>query len=127
MAGFAVDVMMVHTEAGHSEPARKGVVQWWYDDRSHYDSPFAFGGLKFDKNGIYQGVKHGEDVVVPSDVYYGGPSGTTSQPVEGLTDEEEEDGGFPQGYTADNRCKVCELPQCEQSSGLDRWSSACGC
>ena len=25
-------------------------------------------------------------MVVPSDVYYGGPSGTTSQPVEGLTD-----------------------------------------
>ena len=65
----------------------KALYNWWYDDRSHYDSPFAFGFLRFDKNGIYQGVKHGDDVVVPSDVYYGGPSGTTSQPVEGLTDE----------------------------------------
>ncbi|MCE7866707.1 MAG: hypothetical protein DYG83_07740 [Candidatus Brocadia sp. AMX2] len=65
----------------------KALYNWWYDDRSHYDSPFAFAYLKLDKNGIYQGVKHGEDVVVPSDVYYGGPSGTTSQPVEGLTDE----------------------------------------
>ena len=65
----------------------KSLYNWWYDDRSHYDSPFAFAYLKFDRNGSYQGVKHGDDVVVPSDVYYGGPSGTTSQPVEGLTDE----------------------------------------
>jgi len=30
----------------------KALYNWWYDDRSHYDSPFAFGGLKFDRNGI---------------------------------------------------------------------------
>lgn len=65
----------------------KALYNWWYDDRSHYDSPFAFGYLKFDKNGTYTGVKHGDDIVVPSDIYYGGPSGTTSQPVEGLTRE----------------------------------------
>ncbi|MCF6150685.1 MAG: hypothetical protein E3K37_18815 [Candidatus Kuenenia sp.] len=62
----------------------KALYNWWYDDRSHYDSPFAFRYLKFDDEGNYKGVKHGEDIVVPSDIYYGGPSGTTSQPVEGL-------------------------------------------
>lgn len=65
----------------------KALYNWWYDDRSHYDSPFLWGYLKVDKDGYYAGVKHGEDVVVPADVYYGGPSGTTSQPVEGLTRE----------------------------------------
>jgi len=62
----------------------KALYNWWYDDRSHYDSPFPFGFLKLDREGRYAGVKHGEDVVVPADVYYGGPSGTTSQPVESL-------------------------------------------
>jgi len=62
----------------------KALYNWWYDDRSHYDSPFAFAYLKFNDEGYYRGVKHGEDIVVPSDIYYGGPSGTTSQPVEGL-------------------------------------------
>ncbi|MEE9515060.1 MAG: hypothetical protein V3V54_03425 [Candidatus Brocadiales bacterium] len=65
----------------------KALYNWWYDDRSHYDSPFLFGGVRLDRNGNYAGVKHGDDVVVPADVYYGGPSGTTSQPVEGLTRE----------------------------------------
>ena len=43
-----------------------------------------WGHLKLDKKGRYAGVKHGDSVMVPSDVYYGGPSGTTSATVEGL-------------------------------------------
>ncbi len=65
----------------------KSLYNWWFSDLSHYDSPFAYGFLRLDKKGNYAGVKHGADVVVPSDVYYGGPSGTTSVPVEGLRDE----------------------------------------
>ena len=53
MAGFAVD-HDGYTEQGVPEPASQGIVQLrWYDDRSHYDSPFAFGNLKFDKQGFY--------------------------------------------------------------------------
>lgn len=65
----------------------KALYNWWYSDLSHYDSPFAFANIRVNKDGYYAGVKHGEDIVVPSDVYYGGPSGTTSQPVEGLRPE----------------------------------------
>ena len=54
---------------------------------SHYDSPFAYAYLRLDKDGNYAGTRHGEDIVVPNDVYYGGASGTTSVPVEGLRDE----------------------------------------
>ncbi|NOG40041.1 MAG: hypothetical protein HND38_00515 [Planctomycetes bacterium] len=87
----------------------KALYNWWYDDRSHYDSPFAFAYLKLDKNGNYQGVKHGEDVVVPSDVYYGGPSGTTSQPVEGLTDEKRRTVDFRRDIQPiiDAKCSGC--------------------
>ncbi len=87
----------------------KALYNWWYDDRSHYDSPFAFAYIKFDKQGIYQGVKHGDDVVVPSDVYYGGPSGTTSQPVEGLTEEKRRTVDFRRDIQPiiDAKCAKC--------------------
>lgn len=65
----------------------KALYNWWFSDLSHYDSPFAYAHLRLDKKGNYAGTKHGEDIVVPSDVYYGGPSGTTSVPVEGLREE----------------------------------------
>ncbi|GJQ59244.1 MAG: hypothetical protein D8M57_05195 [Candidatus Scalindua sp. AMX11] len=73
-----------YDKKGYKNIHSKALYNWWYSDLSHYDSPFMWANLRLDKNGKYAGVKHGEDVVVPSDVYYGGASGTTSQPVEGL-------------------------------------------
>jgi len=65
----------------------KSLYNWWFSDLSHYDSPFAYAYLRIDNDGTFRGLKHGEDIVVPSDVYYGGASGTTSVPVEGLREE----------------------------------------
>ncbi|MGR3220836.1 MAG: hydrazine synthase subunit alpha [Candidatus Anammoxibacter sp.] len=65
----------------------KALYNWWFSDLSHYDSPFAYAYLRLDKDGNYAGTRHGEDIVVPNDVYYGGASGTTSVPVEGLREE----------------------------------------
>ncbi len=73
-----------YAKKGYKNLHSKALYNWWYSDLSHYDSPFCYAYLKFDKKGKYAGVRSGDDIVVPSDVYYGGPSGTTSVPVEGL-------------------------------------------
>ena len=87
----------------------KALYNWWFSDLSHYDSPFAYANLKLDKKGNYAGVKHGEDVVVPSDVYYGGPSGTTSAVVEGLTDAKRRTVDFRRDLQPiiDTKCASC--------------------
>ena len=48
-------------------------------------------------------------MLVPSDVYYGGPSGTTSQPVEGLTDEKRRTVDFRRDLQSiiDAKCANC--------------------
>jgi len=65
--------------------------------------------VRIDKDGLYKGVKHGDDVVVPADVYYGGPSGTTSQPVEGLTREKWRTVDFRRDIQPiiDSKCASC--------------------
>jgi hydrazine synthase subunit len=73
-----------YDKKGYLNLHTKALYNWWFSDLSHYDSPFMYAKLNIDKKGKYAGVLHGDDVVVPSDVYYGGPSGTTSAKVEGL-------------------------------------------
>jgi hypothetical protein len=73
-----------YDKKGYLNLHTKALYNWWYSDLSHYDSPFMWEHLKIDKNGKYAGVKHGDSVMVPADVYYGGASGTTSATVEGL-------------------------------------------
>ncbi|ODS33869.1 MAG: hydrazine synthase alpha subunit [Candidatus Scalindua rubra] len=73
-----------YDKKGYLNLHTKALYNWWYSDLSHYDSPFMHEHIKLDKKGKYAGVKHGDSVMVPSDVYYGGPSGTTSATVEGL-------------------------------------------
>jgi hypothetical protein len=73
-----------YDKKGYLNLHTKALYNWWFSDLSHYDSPFMYANLNIDKKGRYAGVKHGDDVVVPADVYYGGPSGTTSAKVEGL-------------------------------------------
>jgi hypothetical protein len=89
----------------------KALYNWWFSDLSHYDSPFAYAHLKIDKRGNYAGVKHGVDVVVPSDVYYGGPSGTTSVPVEGLTADKRRTIDFRRDLQPiiDAKCASCHM------------------
>ena len=74
-----------YDKKGYLNLHTKALYNWWFSDLSHYDSPFMWANLNIDKKGKYAGVKHGDDVVVPADVYYGGASGTTSAKVEGLT------------------------------------------
>jgi len=74
-----------YDKKGYLNLHTKALYNWWFSDLSHYDSPFMYANLNIDKKGRYAGVKHGDDVVVPADVYYGGASGTTSAKVEGLT------------------------------------------
>ena len=73
-----------YDKKGYLNIHTKALYNWWYSDLSHYDSPFMWEHLRVDKNGKYAGVKHGDSVMVPADVYYGGASGTTSATVEGL-------------------------------------------
>ena len=73
-----------YDKKGYLNLHTKALYNWWFSDLSHYDSPFMYANLNIDKKGRYAGVKHGDDVVVPADVYYGGASGTTSAKVEGL-------------------------------------------
>jgi len=118
-----------YDKKGYLNLHTKALYNWWFSDLSHYDSPFMWGHLRFDKKGKYAGVKHGDSVMVPADVYYGGPSGTTSATVEGLYIDQLRTVDFRRDIQPiiDAKCASChDATQAPNLSGSTKLISANG-